>query len=264
MSLSISPLFSSSSGNCTYIESDQTSLLIDAGMAGGTLERAICDIGKKPGDLAAILITHEHMDHIKGAGVLSRKYDIPIYANAPTWECMEKKIGEIPSRNIRLIDDGEFFIRDICVQSVPLSHDAAKPVGYALAAKGRKVGVLTDTGRITGGMLDAYEGSAIVLLESNHDVDMLRGGRYPYYLKSRILSNKGHLSNADAACYAIELVKRGIKGILLGHISRENNHKKLAYDTTCAALRDQGICVGKDVALAAARRSCVTGYYTLK
>jgi phosphoribosyl 1,2-cyclic phosphodiesterase len=131
-------------------------------------------------------------------------------------------------------------------------------------AGARKVGILTDTGKITGSMFSAMEGATIVLLESNHDVEMLKGGRYPYPLKKRILSSEGHLSNDDAGIASIELCRRGVRGIILGHISRENNHKKLAYDTVTKALSGVGVVVGKDISLMAARRSSVTGMFTIK
>ena len=264
MSLSISPLFSSSSGNCTYVGTERTGLIVDAGLAGNKVEGALQNIGKRPGELSGILITHEHTDHIRGVGVLSRKDDLPVYANAKTWEAMQAKVGEISLKNTRVIDRTEFYIGDICVAPVPIHHDAADPTGFAFFGAGRKVGVMTDTGHITRDMLDAMEGAAIVLLESNHDIELLKNGRYPYYLKKRILSGKGHLSNEAAGAAAGELAKRGVRGILLGHLSRENNRKLLAYETVFAALKSEGVEPGRDLALGTTRKSHVTGFYTLK
>ena len=264
MGLQFSPLLSSSSGNASLVATDKTALLIDAGATGSAIEKAISEVGQFAGRLDGILITHEHTDHIKGAGVLSRKYNLPIYATAGTWEQMSGKIGEVASRNMRVIDGHEFLIGDICAQPIALSHDAADPVGYAIMGGGRKVSILTDTGKVTTQMLDAAAGSTIVLLESNHDIDMLRNGEYPYRLKNRILSTKGHLSNVDAGQAAVELFRRGVRGILLGHLSSHNNLKQLAYDTVYNCCMQAGIAVGKEMALATANRHSVTGTYQLK
>lgn len=263
MKLCISPLFSSSSGNSTYVGTEKVGILVDAGRPGKYIEQALQGIGKSPKELSAILVTHEHSDHIQGIGVLSRKYDLSVYANARTWEAMEGKIGGIASKNMRVIDDGEFFVGDICARPIPLSHDAADPVGYSLSAGGKKLGIVTDTGRITRSMLDALMGANIVLLESNHDVDMLKTGRYPQRLKSRILSGKGHLSNADAGLAAIQLVERGVRGILLGHLSKENNLETLAYQTVSDVLASESILPGRDVALATTKKNSVTGFFPL-
>ena len=264
MSLNFSPLLSSSAGNCSFFGTERTKLLVDAGATGGTIEKALSEIGQSPAELSAILITHEHIDHIRGAGVLSRRYGIPVYVNEQTWQEMLKKVGDIPQKNMRVIDGAAFYVGDICVQSVPLSHDAANPVGYALMAGGRKMGVLTDTGKVTEEMLRAMEKASIVLLESNHDPEMLKNSRYPYRVKSRIASTKGHLNNEKAAEACMQLASRGVKGIILGHVSRENNHKKLAYETSCQFLTECGVRVGQDIALAVARRTGVTGFYTIK
>ncbi|MBQ9941878.1 MAG: MBL fold metallo-hydrolase [Christensenellaceae bacterium] len=264
MSLDISPLFSSSSGNCTYIEAQGTGILIDAGVAGGVAAAALSEIGKSPADVAGILVTHEHVDHIRAVGVLSRKYDIPVYANEGTWLAMEGKIGNIALKNTRIIEKSEFYIGSLCVQPVPIHHDAADPTGYAVYGAGRKVGVMTDTGHVTAAMLDAMEGADILLLESNHDVDMLKNGRYPYKLKQRILSGKGHLSNDAAAEAAIALAGRGVRGILLAHLSKDNNREELAYGAVRSALQQRGLLVGRDISLGTAQKHKVTGYYSLK
>lgn len=263
MGLTIAPLYSSSSGNSTYVCCGENRILIDAGVTGSAAEAALARIGQRPEGLSGILVTHEHMDHIKGVGVLSRKYDIPVYANAATWQAMEGKIGGVAAKNVRVIDRREFYIGSLCVQPVPLFHDAADPVGFAVYGGGRKVGVMTDTGHVSAAMLDAMEGASILLLESNHDVELLKNGRYPYYLKQRILSGKGHLSNDDAGAAAIELARRGVRGILLAHLSRDNNRVALAYDAVHAALSQAGLAIGRDMALGTARKSHVTGCYTI-
>jgi phosphoribosyl 1,2-cyclic phosphodiesterase len=263
MKLSIAPLFSSSSGNSTYVGTESTAVLVDAGLPGRQLEAALKKIDKDPTGINAILVTHEHTDHIKGVGVLSRRFDIPVYANVETWAEMEHKIGGISTKNMRVFDEGDFFVGDICVTPIPLSHDAANPVGFALGALGKKVCVMTDTGKVTSKMLSYAKGAGIVLLEANHDVDMLKCGRYPYNLKMRILSGRGHLSNEDSGKTAIELVKMGVRGILLGHLSRENNFEKLAEQTVCDALVEERILPGKDVAVGVTQKYEVTGMFSL-
>lgn len=263
MSLSIAPLYSSSSGNSTYIGSDKTGILIDVGCTGKNIFSALEQIGVDPRFIKGILVTHEHSDHIKGVGIVSRKYDIPVYTNCVTWQAMEKKIGEISLKNHRVIDENDFFIDDLCISPIPLSHDAADPMGYCISCQGKKISILTDTGRITKPMIQKAAGSQIVLLEANHDVSMLKCSRYPYELKRRILSTNGHLSNEDCACCAIELAKSGVKGILLGHLSKENNFEELAYNTVAEALMREGFFPGRDIALATTKKYEVTRLITI-
>lgn len=264
MSLHFSPLLSSSSGNASLISNGQTSILVDAGATGSILEKMLRDVGQNAANLAGILITHEHVDHIKGVGVLSRKYNLPIYANSATWEQMQPKIGEIALHNIRIIEKTEFFIRNFCILPIPLCHDAADPVGYSIMSGNRKISILTDTGKISEKMLDAAAGSTIVLLEANHDLEMLKNGKYPCHLKNRILSSKGHLSNIKAGAAAVELYQRGVRGIVLGHISSQNNIKQLAYHTVLTQCEQAGIIIGKDMALTTANRKSITGTFQLK
>ncbi len=263
MSLSIAPLYSSSSGNSTFIGSENTGILIDAGCAGKYIISALDQIGIDPRFIKGILVTHEHSDHIKGVGIVSRKFDIPVYANATTWQAMEKKVGEISIKNRRIIDENDFFIDDLCISPIPLHHDAAAPTGYSIACKGKKISIITDTGRVTRAMIEKAAGSQVVLLEANHDVSMLKCGRYPYELKRRILSTNGHLSNEDCAACAVALAKSGVRGILLGHLSKENNFEELAYNTVAQALKSEGFLPGRDIALAITKKYEVTRLITI-
>lgn len=264
MNLCIAPLFSGSGGNCIYIENGDTQILIDAGCSCARIEAEMQKIERSLADVSAVLITHEHSDHIAGIGTISRKYDIPIYANEPTWMEISAKSGEIKKKNIRVIDKADFYIQDLCIQPFEVPHDAAWPFGYSVSAGGKKVSVMTDTGRATEEALRCVEGSGIVLLESNHDVNMLTNGRYPYPLKKRILSPHGHLSNDDAAKAALRLALSGVKGILLGHLSESNNEYELALRTVGTYLGQNGVVVGKHIALGVARREGVTGFYAAK
>lgn len=262
MPLNIAPLFSGSSGNCTYVGTDNVGLLVDAGVPGKAVESALSQIGVSASNLCGILVTHEHIDHIRGVGILSRKYNLPVYATHGTWADMRDKLGKMELRNMITIE-GDFFIGDICAHPVPISHDAAQPVGYVLSSKGRQVGILTDTGKVTQAMIDELNRSAVVLLECNHDIDMLKRGSYPEPLKKRILSDSGHLSNISAGSAAVELVKGGVRGILLAHLSKDNNDESIAYSTVCDSLTSCGISPGKDVMVTIAKRNEVTGFYTI-
>ena len=262
MELKIAPLFSGSKGNCIYIGTETSKVLVDAGYSCTRLVAELKKADAHMEDIDGILITHEHSDHIAGVGVVSRKYDIPVYANQETWTAMAPRLGEVADRNIRVIDEEDFYVKDLCVQPYEISHDAVRPFGYSLTAGGKKVSIMTDLGRVTEKMLEQVRGSSIVLLESNHDVEMLKCGPYPYYLKRRIRSQHGHLSNDDAALTAYRLVEAGVRGILLGHLSEKNNFYELAYETVCGFLQQNGIVIGKHVAVGLAKREGVTGVYS--
>jgi phosphoribosyl 1,2-cyclic phosphodiesterase len=264
MALSITPLFSGSSGNAILICTEHTKVLVDAGVSGKRTEEALSSIGVKAGELKAILITHEHSDHILGAGILSRKHNIPIYATAVTWQASNGKIGEIKPGNIRKISKSDFFIDDLLIEPFETPHDAADPVGYCLSHASRKVGIATDLGHFPKSVEHRLHSCNLVLLESNHDMDLLLNGSYPHRLKQRIKSRHGHLSNDDAAIAAIKLAAAGVSSILLGHLSQENNDAKLAFRTVTDALIAENFVPGQDINLGLALRDCVTGVFNIK
>ena len=176
-------LYSGSSGNSIFIASDNAKVLIDAGLAGKKIDEALKHIGEEASSIDGIFITHEHIDHIKGVGVLSRKYDIPIYANDNTWAVMEKNIGKIKEHNIRIMDRrSSIAIKDLEIRSFNIPHDAIAPVGYTVSSGGKNASVVTDFGVFTEEIRDNIIDSDIILLESNHDINMLRMGPYPYNL----------------------------------------------------------------------------------
>lgn len=256
MQLTLCPLFSGSSGNAVYVQGGATSILIDAGVSGRAVEQALAGIGASAASLQGILVTHEHDDHIKGVGVLSRRYDIPIYANEATWLAMEDKLGKVRDCNRRVFDAGQdFYIRDLGIQTFCTPHDAAQPVGYACACGRYKVAVATDLGCVTSTVLRAVQDSDTVLLEANHDVELVRHSRYPRSLQQRILGNRGHLCNEAAGDLALRLAQSGVGNIMLGHLSAENNSERLALDAVCLALRQGGVSPGADVQLHVAHRS---------
>ena len=249
-------LYSGSSGNSIFIESDNTRVLIDAGLAGKKIDDALKHIGEESSSIDGIFITHEHIDHIKGVGVLSRKYDIPIYANDNTWAVMEKNIGKIKEHNIRIMDRrSSITINDLEIRSFNIPHDAIAPVGYTVSYAGKNASVVTDFGVFTEEIRDNIIDSDIILLESNHDVNMLRMGPYPYKLKLRVLGENGHLSNEDCGSAIVSLLKNDKKKqIVLGHLSGTNNHPDLAYQTVVDVLSANGIRPGDDVILQLASR----------
>lgn len=264
MALSLTPLFSGSSGNAILVSSDRTRVLIDAGVSGRRLEEALKSVGEDIRDIKGILITHEHSDHIQGAGILARKHGIPIYATAPTWEACAAKLGNVKTHLQRVIDKTEFYIDELLVEPYEIPHDAADPVGYCLSHSGRKVAVATDLGHFPSKVGMRLQSCDLVLLESNHDVTMLRTGRYPHALKERIKSRRGHLSNDDAAQAAIKLACAGVTSILLGHLSGENNSEQLAFRTVTDALIEQGLTPGQDISLGLAFRDRVTGVFHIR
>lgn len=249
-------LYSGSSGNSIFIASDNAKVLIDAGLAGKKIDDALKHIGEESSSIDGIFITHEHIDHIKGVGVLSRKYDIPIYANDNTWAVMEKNIGKIKEHNIRIMDRrSSITINDLEIRSFNIPHDAIAPVGYTVSYAGKNASVVTDLGVFTEEIRDNIIDSDIILLESNHDVNMLRMGPYPYKLKLRVLGENGHLSNEDCGSAIVSLLKNDKKKqIVLGHLSGTNNHPDLAYQTVVDVLSANGIRPGDDVILQLASR----------
>ncbi len=264
MGLKIAPLFSGSKGNCILVGTERANILIDAGYSCTKIESELKKIGESLSSVQGILVTHEHTDHIAGIGAITRKYDIPVYANELTWHEIAKRQGDVSKKNIRIIDENDFYIEDMCVQPYEISHDAAWPFGYSITSGGKKISIMTDLGKVSERIMQYVEGSNIVLLESNHDIEMLKCGPYPYPLKRRILSPHGHLSNDDAAKTALRLALSGVRGILLGHLSEKNNFYELAYQTVCGYLAQNGVVAGKHVAVQMARREGVTGSYVAK
>jgi len=250
MTIRFCSLASGSSGNCQYIETDRVRLLVDAGLSGKRIQESLISIEVDPSTINGILVTHEHKDHIHGVGVLSRRFNIPIYTNEKTWECMKTEIGEINEKNIIIFDTDKIFeIQDLNIHPFQLSHDAIEPVGYSFYHKNIKISLVTDTGYVSEKVKENIRNSQLLLIESNHDVEMLKVGKYPWYLKKRILSEKGHLSNEDAGKLLAEVLYGKNECILLGHLSKENNFPELAYQTVANILTEKGLDVVKDINL---------------
>ncbi len=255
-------LASGSSGNCHLINDGENSILIDAGLSGKQIENKLRQINIDPKSLTAILVSHEHSDHICGVGVLSRRYNIPIYANRGTWDGMNTKIGEIRENNIKCFDSAEDFnIKDFNIRPYDISHDANEPVGFCIRKDKVKISIATDLGYIDENIIEQIGDSNLVVLESNHDEEMLKVGRYSYYLKRRILSNVGHLSNEAAGNAIVDLVNKNVSNVLLAHLSKENNFPELAVATVKNILDGRKIVIGEDVGLDLAYRDRVSSMY---
>ena len=248
---------SGSSGNCTYIGSEHTKILIDAGVSGKRMEEGLAELKLTGADIDALFITHEHQDHIKGAGIFSRRFDVPIFATEETWAAMEGTLGKIAPSNRRIVYADEICaVNDICVKPFAIPHDAAEPVGYSLLAGERKITLATDIGHVTDTLRENLEGSDLLLLESNHDIEMVKKGNYPWHLKQRILGEKGHLSNVAAGELLAEVATGKLKYVFLGHLSEDNNNPHLAYETVESILRKKRIEVGTHLTMDMASRFC--------
>lgn len=224
---------SGSSGNCIYVGSDTTHLLIDVGISGKRIENGLNTLDLTGRDIDGILITHEHADHIAGLGVIARKYGIPIYASGGTIAAMKETagLGNIdPDLYVEIEPDKKKMIKDLAVQPMRISHDASEPLAYRVGYGSQKVAVCTDLGIYNDYTVECLKGLDALLIEANHDVKLLQVGPYPYYLKQRILGNRGHLSNENSGKLLNRILHDHLQTIYLGHLSKENNLPELAYE----------------------------------
>lgn len=225
---------SGSSGNCICLGSDQCHVMIDAGISGKRIEEGMNTYDYTTSDMDGVLITHEHSDHIQGLGVIARKYGLPIYATKGTADAIlqSSSVGKIDPSLFHVIEAGKtFFIRNLEIYPMSISHDAADPVAYLVSDGRHRVGVVTDLGYYDADIVSHMEGLDALLLEANHDIHMLQVGAYPYPLKQRILGERGHLSNETSGQLLGQILHDGMQHILLGHLSKENNYDELAYET---------------------------------
>lgn len=250
---------SGSSGNCIYVGTDTTHILIDAGISAKRIETGLSELGIKESELSGILITHEHSDHINGLKVFSRRNGIPIYTTAETYEGIlaSKSVGGLPGGLHRaILPDEVFFIGDMKITPFSIDHDAANPCAFRVDTECASAAVVTDLGNYSQYTVSHLLGLDAILLESNHDVRMLETGPYPYYLKRRIMGNNGHLSNDSAGRLLGELLHDGFKKALLGHLSKENNYAELAYETVRLEITaGENAYQGNDFDIAVADRS---------
>lgn len=250
------PLFSSSSGNSVYIGSGADGVLIDVGMSAKQTDIALHNIGVDPDTIKAIFITHEHSDHVKGLRVFAQKHKIKIYATKGTAFYLDnyELTSAKGSLKCEVIGEDGIEAGSLFVKPFRTSHDARESCGYTVeTSDGRKISLATDLGYVSETVHNAIIGSDLVMLESNHDVKMLENGPYPYQLKERILSKKGHLSNDACAEEAVKLIEGGTTRLFLGHLSKENNFPELAYQSTFAALSQADMQEDSDYILKVAK-----------
>ena len=249
----------------TLVVMDDLYFLVDMGVSCRRAATALKEIGVEPEQLSGILITHEHVDHVRGLPVFSRRYHIPLYVNRGTWEGMCRRDDSIDENLVREIVTGEdFFVGQVNVLPFPIPHDAMDPVGFVFGKGSLRCAVATDIGHINDVWMNAVRGCQAMVLESNHDEKMLREGPYPYHLKQRILSRKGHLSNVTCGRVLRDLVHGGLQAVCRAHLSGENNLPELAYAEGARAIEEEGFRVGRDVMLSVARRDSISDMICLE
>ena len=224
-------LFSGSGGNCIYIKNDKTEILIDAGKSCLTIERALTGIGSSLRKISAIFITHEHFDHTSGLEIISKRYQIPVYMTEPSYDSYVRQGSFLQRYAKRMPVEFTEQIGSITVSSFPIPHDSAQNVGYVVHTAEDSLGIATDIGHLTSRIGECLCDCNRIIVEANHDVQMVKDGLYPDSLKNRILSQSGHLSNDRCAEFCSWLCDHGVCEITLAHLSRENNSPSLAYTT---------------------------------
>ncbi len=230
--LNFCSLYSGSSGNSLFVETENAKILIDAGVSSKKIENALNDINIDPYTLDGILVTHEHSDHVQGLGTFSKKFDLPVFVNQETLDAMPKQRDKIKEENLKKFKITDYFeIGDLKITPFSIPHDAANPCGFNISNGEKKLSIATDIGHMTNDILKCLEESSFVMLESNYDPEVLKCSSYPYLLKSRIAGPKGHLSNQLAGKTISHLLKSGLKNAMLGHLSKESNFPELAYQT---------------------------------
>lgn len=241
--ISVCVLASGSKGNAIYITDGITAVLIDAGLSGKEIERRMALREIDPNNLDAILISHEHTDHVIGAGVLSRRFKIPLFLNEKTFYAARKKIGR-PHEMIYFDCGLHFRVGTLDVHPFSISHDAADPSGFTIESGGKKIGVATDLGIANLVVRQHLLNCHLLVLETNHDPDMLlENENYPWELKQRVRGRKGHLSNEDAGGLLAEIICHELSHIVLAHLSQENNTPERAFDVIHPVVRDAGISI---------------------
>jgi phosphoribosyl 1,2-cyclic phosphodiesterase len=234
-------LYSGSTGNSSLIQTNTTKILIDAGESAKKIADALISLNIEPTEINAILITHEHSDHVKGLGTFSKKYNIPVFANTETWDAMPVQKEKILADNIKYFEFEKFDIGDITIHPFSIPHDAANPCGFNVYHDGKKISVATDIGHMTTEVVNNLSNSSFILLESNYDPNILKCSSYPYSLKQRILGPNGHLPNETAGKTISYLAEHGLNSVMLGHLSKENNFPELAYKTVVEELMNSNI-----------------------
>lgn len=248
-------LYSGSTGNSFFVQTENTKLLIDSGVSCKKIETALDFLNISLNEIDGILITHEHIDHTKSIGMLSSKYNIPIYANLETWNTLLKNNSKLSNATINFfINDKDFTINDLKIFPFSTPHDAANPCGFSIFKDKKKISIATDLGHISNKVITNLENSVFLMLESNYDANVLQYSSYPYILKKRIAGPNGHLENSSSGKALAHLVNSGLNNALLIHLSKENNFPELAYKTVLEELNNQHY-TEKDISVNVAPRN---------
>ena len=232
---SVCMLASGSKGNSIYISDGSTSILVDAGLSGIEIERRLQSKGIDPHDIDAVLVSHEHMDHISGVGVLSRRFNLPVFMSRKTETAAAARIGTIPQKEY-FQRGSQFTIKTLTIHPFATSHDAADSSGFTLSSNGIKIGIATDLGIATMMVKEHLKGCSLIILEANHDTEMLLNGPYPWHLKQRIKSRTGHLSNSEAKNFLKDIVDNKLHNVILAHLSESNNDPEKALKIVSEAI----------------------------
>jgi phosphoribosyl 1,2-cyclic phosphodiesterase len=234
-------LYSGSTGNSLLLKSENCNILIDSGVSAKKVVEALEQINTPITNINAILVTHEHSDHVQSLGTISKKYNIPVYANKKTWDAMKMQKDKIDEANIKYFATNEKFeIEDISIHSFSIPHDAADPCGFNFTLENEKFSVATDIGHMTTNIIDSLENSKFLMLEANYEPEVLKCSKYPYPLKTRIAGPNGHLSNQLAGKTIANLIESGLEEVMLGHLSKENNFPELALKSVLEELNYAG------------------------
>ncbi|WP_028988414.1 MBL fold metallo-hydrolase [Thermicanus aegyptius] len=241
-------LASGSSGNSFFVRTGKTRLLTDVGLSCKRIEKLLIGIDEDPSQLDGILITHEHIDHVRGLRVFAKKYQIPIYMSHGTWKALSPQLEDLDPKRIIIFPTGErHTFNDLTVESFPVSHDAAEPMGFIFKEGEKKISYVTDLGYVSDRIKGKIADSHVFIMEANHDVEMLRMGSYPWNVKQRILGDTGHLSNETSAEALTEVISQNTERIYLAHLSKENNLIELARMTVTQILLEEGHPVGEKI-----------------
>ena len=256
--MKVSILGSGSSGNSIFIEINNTKILVDAGFSGKKIKEKLESIGENINNIEALLITHEHGDHTLGAGIISRKHNIPLYISKESYEACKHKLGKIAPTNLNFIRD-KFYLEEIIITPFEVMHDAVKTMGFSIEYQGQKISLATDIGYITNVVREHFKNSQIAIIECNYDYNMLMECDYPWELKSRVKGRNGHLCNTETAKFIVDLYHENLKKVYLVHVSNDSNCYNLAYSTVERELIKNNI----DIDLEIVRQNTVTPIYEL-
>ncbi len=230
MGITLSVLASGSRGNSTYVATERVRLLVDGGLSARELERRLLSIGASPKELNGIVVTHEHVDHVRGVGTLSRRYNLPVYLNKQTHQHLPDSVGRLDQKE-EFVTGRSFSIEDLTIHPFAISHDGVDPVGFTLANGSVKIGVCTDLGAATKLVYRHLEYCSVLILEANHDMEMLKNGPYPWPVKQRIKSRVGHLSNEQSVDVLSRVFSENLQEVVLAHMSETNNSAKMVLNT---------------------------------